>query len=255
LLQSFIHSSLNKGYLLNKPEIGIIFIYGAGLRKSIWQEIQPLIKIPGLLAEFPGREKGPNTTSGLSLSEYLNTILDQVKDFDTQKIVIAAHSIGGIIGLMLASALENRLAGFAAIGAAIPKNGGSFISCLPAPKRFIFPIMLRLFGTRPPDSVIRKSLCNDLSDEHAENIINSFVPESYSIYTQKSNSKIPEVPKIYIRTINDSDWDLEIQNSMVKNFNPKKVADINSGHLPMVRRPKELADILNSFIEDEITIL
>ena len=43
----------------------------------------------------------------------------------------------------LAARLAERVAGFVAIGAAIPKRGGSFVSSLPFPQRIIMPVLLK----------------------------------------------------------------------------------------------------------------
>ena len=68
---------------------------------------------------------------------------------------------------------HSRVAGFVAIGAAIPKRGGSFVSVLPFPLRAIMPIILKTAGTKPPESAIRNGLCSDLPEELASRIARS----------------------------------------------------------------------------------
>ena len=37
---------------------------------------------------------------------------------------------------------------------------------------------------------------------------------------------------------------------MIKNLNAQKVVTLDSGHLPMIGKPKELSEILNNFINE-----
>lgn len=48
----------------------------------------------------------------------------------------------------------------------------------------------------------------------------------------------------------DKTFSVQIQNKMIKNLNAQKVAALDSGHLPMISKPKELSEILNNFINE-----
>jgi pimeloyl-ACP methyl ester carboxylesterase len=62
----------------------------------------------------------------LTLEGYMAYIKQQIEGWEVDKFVIVAHSIGGLLGLKLADLFHDRLVGFVAVGAAIPKNEGSF---------------------------------------------------------------------------------------------------------------------------------
>jgi len=42
----------------------------------------------------------------------------------------------------------------------------------------------------------------------------------------------------------------DLQDEMAKKLNATEIQIINSGHLPMLSKPKELADILSDFINE-----
>ncbi|MFC0334388.1 alpha/beta fold hydrolase [Paenibacillus sepulcri] len=228
--------------------IGLVFIYGAGLNRGIWEQVVEGLENPCLLVDFPLRGGNNETAQGLSLDHYTAYIREQIEEWEVKKFIIVAHSLGGIPALKAAAGLSGRLAGFAAVGAAIPGNGGSFLSILPFPKRLLMSILLRKLGTRPPESAIRSGLCNDLSPEQAAEVVREFVPESVRVYTDRSNADIPPVPKLYIKLLNDRELSKAQQDKMIANFTPEHIASLNTGHLPMLSDPDGLRLALQTFL-------
>ncbi|NJK96200.1 MAG: alpha/beta hydrolase [Bacteroidales bacterium] len=97
---------------MSSPTTGIVFLHGAGLRSSIWDDIKPLISLPAIYAEFPGREQYAHSNCALSLEDYSKTVINQIKELNTDRIVLVVHSISGILGLKIAETFKSRLAGF-----------------------------------------------------------------------------------------------------------------------------------------------
>jgi len=232
-----------------KQTPGALFLSGAGLRSWIWSDVASLVETDCLAAEYPGREKGDEPGS-ISLNDYVEFVLSQLSRWNREEVIIVAHSIGGVIGMELASRLGTRLAGFVAVGGAIPKPGDSFLSLQPFFTRILLRAVLRFSGTKPPDSMIAKGLCNDLSGEQTERIVASFVPESIEIYRQKNGSPIPTVRRLYVRLTADRQMSLELQNRMVEILHPDRVVDLATGHLPMLADPAALASVLNRFLRE-----
>lgn len=230
-------------------QIGLVFIHGAGLESRIWEPVVSEMKRPVLLVNFPGRNGEDGLRKSLTLQEYNAYIKRQIEAWKVRKFVIVAHSLGGVFGLKIANDLSERLVGFIAIGAIIPKNGGSFLSTFPFAKRLSMNVLLRIFGTQPPESVIRKGLCNDLSPERATEVVHSFVPESIHVYTDRTKSMVPtNVPKLYIKLAKDQEMSLSQQDKMIANLAPQKIEILETGHLPMLIKPNELRNSLNAFL-------
>lgn len=76
---------------------------------------------------------------------------------------------------------KGRIIGFIGIGAAIPVRGGSFVSCLPFPLKLILPIMLKISGTKPPEKVIERGLCADLTKDKKDIVVKEFTPEAITL--------------------------------------------------------------------------
>ncbi len=235
-----------------KDKLGLIFIHGAGLGNHIWNDLHDLqqnLNYLYLMIEFPNRNAGDNANSKLSFEDYVTKAISDTKNFEKQKVIIVSHSIGGLIGLRIAEHLKDKVVGFVGIGSAIPKNGKSFISCLPFPQKLIMPLIMKLAGTKPPKSAIENGLCNDLKPSQSKKIVEKFTAESRSLYTDNSKTVIPNVNKLYIELTNDREFPLPVQRKMAENLNCKNIVSLDSGHLPMLSVPEKLTGILNAFID------
>jgi pimeloyl-ACP methyl ester carboxylesterase len=230
-----------------RDEIGLVLIHGAGLGGWIWEETAPRIDLPCLFAEFPGRDGAEKSTEGLTLDDYVRHLRAQVDEFPADRIAIVAHSLGGVVALKLAQSLSPRLTGFAGVGAAIPKDGGSFVSSLPLAKRALTTVLLRVAGTRPPESAIRRGLCSDLGAPDADEVVRRFVPESRAVYIQRTDAPVPEVPRVYVLLTEDREFGVPLQRAMARNLGADEMREITSGHMPMLSEPDELARIVNEF--------
>ena len=232
-----------------KDELGIIFIHGAGLGNYIWKEVEPKMNYPSLLIEFPNRNMDDKANSNLSFEDYIEKAILETQDFDKQKLIIVTHSIGGLVGLKIAEHFDDKTIGFVAIGSAIPKNGKSFVSCLPFPQKHIVSLIMKLAGTKPPKSAIENGLCNDLNQSLTNKVVENFTAESRNLFTKNSNSNIPDTKKLYIELTNDKEFAIPVQKNMAKNLNCTNIITLESGHLPMLSVPEKFSEILNEFVE------
>jgi pimeloyl-ACP methyl ester carboxylesterase len=224
-------------------DVGLVFVHGAGLGPWIWEGMASLLEAPYLLAEFPrnGAER--------SLNDYSRHVVGQIDGFKTHRLVLVAHSLGGVVALKVAEAVGERLAGFVGVGAAIPADGGSFVSSLPLVKRVLNTVILRVSGTKPPETAIRRGLCNDLSAEQADEVVRRFSPEARAVYFERTGVPVPEPPRMYVRLTDDNEFGVPLQSAMAHNLGTDDVRDIASGHLPMLSRPQELSRLLNQFVK------
>lgn len=231
-------------------KIGIVLIHGAGLGSFIWDDLKPLIKTPVLTIEFPNREVGDKANNNLTFDDYKKSAVEQIEKWGIDNFVIVTHSIDGCVGLSLTDYFAEKVVGFVAISSAVPTNGNSFISCLPFPQSLLMPLILNLFGTKPPQKVIEQTLCNDLTSEQTSEIVKRFTPEAKLLYTTKVNYTNLEIKSLYIKLTNDKGFPVQLQDKMIKNLTAQKVVTLDSGHLPMMSKPKELSEILNGFINE-----
>ncbi|MBM7568625.1 alpha/beta fold hydrolase [Paenibacillus sacheonensis] len=233
-------------------EIGFMFIHGAGLRGNVWEAVTSGLDVPVLLADFPYRDGSEQTRLALTLDDYASHLCGQAESWNIPRVIVVAHSIGGVLALQVAEALlkRGRLAGLAAVGAAIPGRGGSFLSELPLVKRALLRIVMRVAGTRPPESAIRTGLCNDLPESQSAGIVQAFVPEARRIYSDACHAGVPDVPSLYVKLTRDREFSPALQDRMIANLGPGTVRQLDTGHLPMLGNPDGLRAILQSFMAE-----
>ncbi|MDR7131448.1 pimeloyl-ACP methyl ester carboxylesterase [Algoriphagus sp. 4150] len=230
--------------------IGIVFIHGAGLNASIWADLIKEINIPTLTIDFPNKKTNSKAIDMMTFDDYVSAAVNQIKNWKVEHFIIVAHSIGAFVGLKVANQFKTELRGFVAVGSIIPINGNSFVSSLPFPQKLIMPVILRLFGTKPPQKSIESELCNDLTAEQTSKIVNEFTPESKALYLTKINFILPDTNRIYIKLENDNSTPSTLQDKMAQNLNAEKIISIDSGHLPMISKAKQLGGILSDFVNE-----
>jgi pimeloyl-ACP methyl ester carboxylesterase len=231
-----------------KSETGVVLIHGAGLGSYVWDSITPMINVPTLAIDFPNRNHAGKANLKLSLDDYKNCVIEQIEQWNYRKVILVTHSIGGCVGLKVADHLGDRVIGFVAISSAVPRNGGSYLSCLPFPQAVLMRLLLKLFGTKPPAGAITKTLCNDLTEPQSEKVVQNFTAESTGLYSDRCEVLLPVAARFYVRLLEDRAFSIEIQNRNIRNLNTQHVFDLSTGHLPMMSHPKELSGILNSVI-------
>lgn len=229
---------------------GIVLLHGAGLGGWIWRDVVPHLAGPSLPVDFPGRGRPPEERRALSFEDYVASVAAQVRAFPPRRIVLVAHSVAGILVPRLVRELPDRVVGLAAVAAAIPRPGGSFISTLPVPQRYVIGAIVRVFGTRPTEGAIRKGLCSDLPAGLADEVVDRFDPESRALYRSPVTARGGEVPTVYVRLTRDREFGVSLQDRMARNLDAGQVVDIPSGHMPMLSQPVELARVINDFVAD-----
>lgn len=223
---------------------GFVFISGAGLSPSIWDEVRTKIDAPTLAIEAPHR--GDKAALKLTFKDYVDEAMNQIEAFPAKKIVLVGHSIGGVVMMQLAQLLGKRVVGIIGVGATIPRPGESFLSCLPQPQRTVMGLIMRLAGTAVPESSIRKSLCSDLTIEQADVIVKNFTPEARSLYTTGISGAPYSGEAHYIVLTDDREFTPAFQHSMADRLNAK-TTEIHGGHLSMISHADDVAKTVVDF--------
>ncbi|MFJ8578347.1 alpha/beta fold hydrolase [Micromonospora sp. NPDC093277] len=167
----------------------------------------------------------------------------------TGRFAIVAHSAGGVIGAEVARLAPERVSAFLAVAAVVPEPGGSFISAMPAPNRWVLDAAMRLAGTRPPNSAIRRRLAHRLDDQTADRIIADFAPESPGLYRDRTAHRSWSGVRGYVLTTQDREVPIALQQRCARRLGHAWGDRLDTGHLPMLEDPKALVGSIARFLD------
>lgn len=151
------------------------------------------------------------------------------------------------MGAEIARLVPERVTGFLGISAVIPAAGGSFLSSMPVPNRWILRAVMRLAGTRPPAKAIRRTLGTGLSDDVAERVVTEFIPESLGLYRDRTGPHTWSCHRGYLLTTQDKELSPGLQRVIAERFGAEWSDEIATGHLPMVQDPGATAAAIDAF--------
>ena len=227
---------------MSTPCDSILFLSGAGLPAWIWDETRQILdeRHAVRVAAQPAR------VAKASLRDYAEAAIDSAP---AGRFAVIAHSAGGVVGAEIARLAPERVSGFLAVTAVIPKPGGSFISAMPAPNRWVLDVAMRFAGTRPPDSAIRRRLAHGLHDQVTDRIIADFTPESPGLYRDKTTHRSWSGWRGYVLTTRDRELPIALQQRCAQRLGPAWQDDLDTGHRPMIENPQALAGSITRFLE------
>ncbi len=217
----------------------ILFLSGAGLSPWIWEGVRSEVNTDSAVAPRPAGH--PDAT----LAAYVEAAIEAAP---SGRFAIVAHSSGGVVGAEVARLVPDRVAAFLGISAVIPSAGGSFVSAMPAPKRWILPTAMRLAGTRPPDKAMRRGLCAGLSEDVVKRVVAEFTPESLNLYQDDTGHHVWSGRRGFLVTSHDKELAPGLQRRFAQRLGAQWSEDIATGHLPMLHDPAATATAIRDFL-------
>jgi pimeloyl-ACP methyl ester carboxylesterase len=197
------------------------------------------------LGSLPG--SGPRSAghSDAPLAAYVEAAVEAAPP---GRFAIVAHSSGGVVGTEVARLVPERVAAFLGISAVIPAAGGSFVSAMPAPNRWILATAMRLAGTRPPAKAIRRGLGTGLPDDVVERVVAEFTPESVGLYTDRCGDHVWSVRRGFLLTTQDKQIPPGLQRRFAQRLGEHWSDAITTGHLPMLQDPVATTAVVDEFL-------
>jgi pimeloyl-ACP methyl ester carboxylesterase len=229
--------------------VGVILIHGAGLGAWAWKRVLPLLGVPGVAVDLPLRGDKSKALMTLGLDAYVETVVKAAEGLQAERLVLVGHSVGGEIALCAAERLKARLAGVVLVSAIVPPRGRSMLSLQPWARRLFMRLIFRFGPPLPPEKVIRASGCADLDEATCRELVSRYSPESPRLFLDKAVWSLPDgLPCWYVKTLQDRTLPVPLQELMIARARPTRVAELGTGHLPMLAKPEAFATILKEFI-------
>ncbi len=236
-------------------DVGFLLIHGSELGSWVWDRVVPELRRPSLAVDLPGRGRHPGDRSMVTVRDAVTSIASDVEQWGAARVILVAHSFSGVLVPAVAAALGDRVRAAVLLGATVPQQGKGWVHRLPGPQRAFLRLMykVRPAGMLSPEGVNRKSLCNDLDEETTAQFLAHRVPEApHLLLDPVPTAGLPAtVPWHYVRLLEDRTISAAARERMIQELPDPTVHDLETGHLPMLARPVELAALLERIADDE----
>jgi pimeloyl-ACP methyl ester carboxylesterase len=218
------------------------FVHGAGTGPWIWQRVRDALGLPSLAVEVPSR-RNDASPAGCAAE-----IVRQLDEADVGDVVLVLHSLAGVLAAPLAARLGPRLRSTILVSAVIPAPGKRFVDAVGFPGSLILKLLFRFNpqGLKPSAKMLRGELCNDLTETDATDLVNRYEPEWPGLYLGRVEAAGPLPSPIYIRLTNDRSISPARQDRMIAQIPEARVVEFDAGHMAMLSRPRELAQLLTN---------
>jgi pimeloyl-ACP methyl ester carboxylesterase len=245
-----------------------VLIHGGAMSGAYWDLLIPRLRHPALAIDLPGRAGKPADPMTLTVDDCVRSVVADVEAAGIADVILVAHSSGGLFTPGVAAALGDRVQHIVLDAASVPPEGGLGLDSMKASHRArVVEAMdharrdgwvLQTPGPEAPDKVRVAYGGDPLSDDLVEFLSDPrrCVRDSMNIYFQPvSWAAVADVPITFVRHLRDRPSPLELQDELVARLRAMgrdpHVVEIDSGHVPAVTHPAELARILDD-IADEI---
>jgi pimeloyl-ACP methyl ester carboxylesterase len=232
-------------------ELGFVLLHGAMLGSWIWQRVEPRLTAPVLALDFPGRGSKAADVRTVTLGDVVGTVVADVEAWPTDRLVLVAHSLGGIVAPAVISRLPRRVAHVVFVSAAVPLRGISYLDSLPRSQRVLlrFALLTQKRGLLSPAWATRRTLCNDLDEPTTKLVVHSLTREAPGMYSEPIPCEVPDsMPTTYLKLTADHAFAPEVQDRMIARLHKPRVEQIDAGHLPMLGHPDEITTMLNAVV-------
>lgn len=227
-----------------------LLIHGGMHGAWCWERMVPHLRHRSVAVELPGRPG--SGTQPPTLDGYVEAVVEAIDDGPGDAVIVA-HSLAGIVALATAERAPEKIRKIVFVAAVVPPSGSCFWDVLPAPLRWFGKVVLS--GDRTvimPRRIARAVFCNDLSREDQDRLLDRLVPEPVQILEAELHYEIPSHVEVsYVLTRRDRAIRPRKQREYVHSL-PTGVRcfTIDSGHSAWYSRPTDLADIINSEVDD-----
>lgn len=229
--------------------LGFVLIHGGGLEGWVWERVTPLLELPALAARRVPPGASP---SRLTVADCARFIQQQADAAGFERTILVGHSIGGVLAPAVAGLAPARVAHMVFVGANIPPEGQSALSRFQGGERLLVWLgaVLAGWGIKPrraTEQYIRERVCNGLDEASARQAVEGGLhPEPPALLLERvARGDLSRIPCTYVKLLRDLALAPEVQERMAAEIGAR-VQTLDTGHLPMLARPAELAAILNS---------
>jgi pimeloyl-ACP methyl ester carboxylesterase len=228
-----------------------ILIHGAWHGGWVWSNVAGLLQEQGHTVhtpDLPGHGGDQTPIGEVTLPAYVDRVA-AVIDACSEPVVLAGHSMGGVVISQAAEARADRVSALVYVCAFLLRNGESLLQwAQPDLEALVVPNLE--FSADGKSATIRMeailpALYGDCSAEDVKQIKSLLVPQAtapLSTPVRLTASRYGKIPRVYVECLRDRAISLSIQRQMYAATGCKQIFTLDCDHSPMFSRPQELAE-------------
>lgn len=225
----------------------VVFLHGSGTGPWIWDATRRHLPVASTALTVPSIR--PGTDPILCASEVVSDPAFPAHG----PVILVLHSLAGVMETPLAKTLGARLRHVVHVASVVPAPGRSFASTMGFPASLMLPILffIRPEGLAPSPSMIVNQLGTDLDDATRTELVARFRPERRGLFLEPVPVEDVHIPRTYVLCERDRSVSPALQSRIATRLGAA-VRNIDTGHLPMLSRPAEVADIIGQVASDAV---
>lgn len=232
--------------------MAFVLVHGAGMGGDCWARLSPLLDGEVVAVDLPGRgSRSEVDVAQVTLDDCAAALTDDIVSRDLRDVVLVAHSFAGVTVPRVMESLKDRLRHVVFLSAVVPEDGTAVIDQIdPAVRVAVLESIDDGLYHQTPEGVTFM-LCNDMSPEQADWTQGLVSDESAALLTEVVDlaGLGADVSRTYVRLTDDSCYTPDLQEKSAERVGGD-VRFIDSGHMAMVTKADELADLLNGLGAD-----
>lgn len=224
---------------------GIVFVHGGYHTGACWDQVLPLLDLPAVTVDLPGRGARPADPGSVTLDDCVAAVLDDVELAGWERFALVGHSMGGLTITETAFRHPDRVTHLVYVAAVVPAPGQT-IEQVMVPGGEVTSVDGAVLPL--PDELARALFGNDFDDEQWARWARDLVPEALGLFRTPLSGHPSGIPVTYVGMTQDQPVPPALAAQMAANAGATDVRSIDAGHSVMGSKPAELAAILNEVL-------
>jgi pimeloyl-ACP methyl ester carboxylesterase len=235
-----------------------VLIHGGSDGGFVWEDVATLLRERGHgvhAPDLPAHGEDETPIREASLGSYAERVCE-VLDAPDGPVILVGHSSGGIAITQAAEHRPQKIEALVYLAAYLPQNGQSMLELVESDPEARGDDVVVDEGEgwlEFPERVAREAFGTDVADAVWDRYWARTRPEPLAplvtpVLTTEKN--FGRVPRVYVETLRDRAVTPAMQLRM-RSALPCRVVTLDSGHMPMLSTPRQLAEILASLASRE----
>jgi pimeloyl-ACP methyl ester carboxylesterase len=223
---------------------GAVFVHGGQHDRSCWQLLLPLMNVPSIAVDLPGRGARPSNGAAITYALCAEAVLADADAAGFDRFMLIGHSMGGLTISRTALDAPGRVAHLVYVGALVLPVGvtvsESFgVDVAPGqPDSAMVPVM--------DLNLARTMFAGDMTDEQWAIASTCLVDEPVGLFRDSMTAYPTGIPTTYIAMTDDVPVPPSSAIEMIKQLGPDvDYREIAAAHNVMLSQPETLATLLN----------